>query len=128
MFKRYNERPHKEIRKLLRGPEPPDDFEGNGCTMSPDLWFREACRIHDWEYELIINLKQDTKEEKKECKRKRKKADKHLKMNIRTLSTCSVNKKGELVIKPPKWYYLYGYRLSRLYYICVRLFGSSFAK
>ena len=34
----------------LLGPKPPDWFVGDGCTMSPDGWWREACRWHDWCY------------------------------------------------------------------------------
>jgi hypothetical protein len=35
---------------VLHGPEPPAWFVGDGCTMSPDGWWREACRYHDWAY------------------------------------------------------------------------------
>lgn len=35
---------------MLLGPRPPDNFIGDGCTSSPDGWWREACRYHDWAY------------------------------------------------------------------------------
>ncbi len=38
----------------LLGPTPPNDFECNGCTDSPDFWKGIptwiACRRHDWHY------------------------------------------------------------------------------
>lgn len=37
------------FRKLY-GPEPPDDFVGDGCTGAPDLKYHTACRHHDWHY------------------------------------------------------------------------------
>lgn len=39
----------------LVGPEPPEEFEGDGCSASPDiLWgvpLHIACRLHDWHYD-----------------------------------------------------------------------------
>ncbi len=40
----------------LVGPEVPLGFVDDGCSMSPDGWWRRACRIHDYEYHLIREL------------------------------------------------------------------------
>jgi len=37
----------------LVGPEVPLGFVDDGCSMSPDGWWRRACRVHDYEYHLI---------------------------------------------------------------------------
>lgn len=44
---------HRGRKLILVGPKPPDDFKDDGCSMSPDGWWKPACRVHDWEYELI---------------------------------------------------------------------------
>jgi len=126
-LKRYNTRPDKRIRMILYGPVPPEDFEGNGCTLSPDLWFREACRIHDWEYVLLDEIDKNTVKGLFEWENKRKIADKNLEKNIELLSTCYVDDNGFLIKREFKWYYKYGYKLSKIYYRAVRAFGWVFS-
>jgi hypothetical protein len=40
------------VLKLV-GPKVPLGFVDDGCSMSPDGWWRKACRVHDYEYHLI---------------------------------------------------------------------------
>lgn len=40
----------------LVGPDVPAGFVDDGCSMSPDGWWRAACRVHDYEYHLIRDL------------------------------------------------------------------------
>lgn len=40
----------------LVGPKVPDGFVDDGCSMSPDGWWRSACRVHDYEYHLIRSM------------------------------------------------------------------------
>lgn len=44
------------MRGVLHGPEPPDWFDGDGCTLVPDGWWREACRWHDWAYRSDVEI------------------------------------------------------------------------
>lgn len=103
------------------GPVPPEYFEGDGCSFSPDLWFREACRIHDWEYKQLRHLDPTSNEWRKG----RIKADENLKENIRILSTYMLDSEGKVVFRDHYWLYRYwGYHISKLYYIMVRKFGG----
>lgn len=40
----------------LVGPNVPAGFVDDGCSMSPDGWWRAACRVHDYEYHIIRGL------------------------------------------------------------------------
>lgn len=43
------------------GPIPPRDFIDDGCTKSPDMWWRPACRIHDYEYQQARDIRVEAK-------------------------------------------------------------------
>lgn len=119
---------------VLVGPTPPEGFVDDGCTMSPDGWWRRACRIHDYEYEEIRELYEQIKEviaerkamkypetryvlklcikrKRKRQKSRRKLADRNLRENIRLLSQGSRVKE------------LFAWWVSRRYYGAVRRWG-----
>lgn len=105
---------------VLVGPTPPEGFVDDGCTMSPDGWWRRACRIHDYEYEEIRELIAERKAMRQpevrqrlklRIKRQRKRADGHLWKNIQLLS------KGSRVKELFAWW------VSRRYYGAVRRWG-----
>ncbi|HRT03619.1 MAG TPA: hypothetical protein P5513_06730 [Candidatus Diapherotrites archaeon] len=125
-LKRFKEKPDQRIIDLLHGPKPPDDFEGNGCTLSPDFWFREACRIHDWEYDLLYKIDISNYNGKLEAIRKRKEADENLKKNIEILSTYYIDENNQVVKGICKWYHRFGFFLGRVYFGGVRSFGWIF--
>jgi hypothetical protein len=45
-----------KFQPRLLGIRPPDDFTGDGCTGSPDGWWSEACRYHDWAYRADVPI------------------------------------------------------------------------
>ncbi len=121
-----------EKRVKLIGPTPPLEYKDNGCSMSPDGWWRAACRVHDYEYSLIrekIELyycykrkstifalldkkrRMTVKELKEEIKRMRKEADTNLKENIQLLSKGSKTRAA------------FAWIISRRYYGAVRRWG-----
>ncbi len=116
----------------LVGPTPPPEYKDNGCSMSPDGWWRAACRVHDYEYSLIrekIELyrcyrkktsifalldgeyKRTKGHLKQEIKWMRKEADTNLKENIQLLS------------KGSKMRAAFAWIISRRYYGAVRRWG-----
>ena len=120
----------------LRGPDAPEGYVSDGCTMSPDCWWREACRIHDREYDLLRDINQrianlngvlleddalsiGTRKQIKaairklrlELNQKKKVADRNLRYNMRELSKGGRTKR------------LFAWWISRHYYRAVRLFG-----
>lgn len=111
--------PHPKLLALLKGPRVPDDFQDDGCSVSPDWWFRWACRIHDYEYHLLRTMTHGTRE----WKRGRRLADVHLKQNIRILSSWRVRPDGTVSKAPLRVRGLLGYYLGHVYYRAVRLFG-----
>lgn len=48
---KLTETQYAKLNKLV-GPNPPKNFESNGCTMSPDGFWSLACHVHDFEYFL----------------------------------------------------------------------------
>lgn len=52
-------KPPARPRKMI-GPKPPSDWEGDGCTFSPDgaygLDWSDACRWHDWAYRKDVAI------------------------------------------------------------------------
>ena len=119
-MQKYLEKNPRKLEDLLVGPKPPDEFEGDGCSFSPDLWFRAACRIHDWEYFLLRDMEPRTEL----WKTKRKEADLHLKKNIQILSTYEI--KDGKVVEVAHWSFhrRWGYKLCKLYYWGVRKFSG----
>lgn len=119
--KTHEERPDPRIQELLKGEKPPEYFEGDGCTLSPNLWFREACRYHDWEYNRLRKLKPHTYL----WRMARYGADKDLRHNIEILTTYRIDGTGGLV-KETHWTLQrkFGYWLAKVYYWAVRKFGA----
>lgn len=115
----FGGRPDPRIESLLVGEKPPDDFEGDGCTCAPDLWFREACRYHDWAYAKLRKMDPNSQEWRSE----RARADVNLRRNIITLSQYSVV--GGKLVEKRRGFLMnrWGYKLSRVYYKAVRRFG-----
>jgi hypothetical protein len=54
---------HGMLNKLV-GPNPPKDFESNGCTLSPDGFWFIACHVHDFEYKLAGELMAEARTER----------------------------------------------------------------
>jgi len=110
----------------LLGPKPPDNFVDNGCTMSPDGWWRPACRVHDYEYcltSVMVKVYQLFREDReyqhakalwKRIKERRRDADQNLKQNIRLLSDNHALKA------------VFAWWVSRRYYGAVRRWGRFF--
>ena len=132
--------------KKLHGPEIPDNFVTDGCSMSPDMFWRPACVVHDYEYHLIRAMERKWKRVigrakyamehgnakqydleiaraaslKGHIKDKRKTADRHLKQNMKI---CA-DKTGRGMFFARRWARK-GFALcvSRFYYRGVRIFG-----
>ena len=125
--------PHPKILAMLQGADVPADFKCDGCTMSPDGWFYWACRIHDWEasllrlrWESLQSMYGDDhmaktgetyiKSKYESYFRNYNTAQRHLRDNIKILSTFYVNKHGDLRVR--KWYNpkrVMGWPASKLY-------------
>ena len=115
-----------DFMPYLRGQQPPEDFEDNGCTCAPDFWFRMACRIHDYEYSLVAQALDSMgenldREVLTRAKLLRKEADHNLWCNIILLSTHSVQ--GDELVSNPSVKGLFGRLASVVYFVAVRLFG-----
>lgn len=120
----------------LVGPKPPERFICDGCTMAPDGWWYEACKVHDYEYSLMRPLYAQLNTLRARCiqlnderlrdsilveiglletriRSRRKKADENLRENMRRLSGGSRFKAA------------FAWWISRHYYRAVRVFGHS---
>lgn len=116
-------KPHPRILAMLQGPDVPDDFVCDGCSMSPDGWFYWACRIHDFEanelrarWMLISMFVGEPKVSFENYYRLYVEAKDNLRDNIRILSTFYIDGKGNLRVRPfwhPKR--LIGWQLAKLY-------------
>ena len=127
----------------LRGPKPPDDYQCDGCSVPIPPWpewlqtrcqrivdglWREACRIHDWEYTLFREMDvkplnwgdlHDPEWTRAFLREKRGQADRRFRENIKTIIEEECD--GWLTRAAFAW-------VDNVYYYGVRLFGSRAAR
>lgn len=67
----------------LVGERPPKGFACDGCTMSPDWFWFEACVYHDWAYAKLRELWKEIEVQALRCERMPNRVEKRLYKQLR---------------------------------------------